>query len=65
MSTPGRRRALRALGRRKRANVSRVARGLKPILGGKKVTLATFNRKTGAGLSRRTARQRQKQNRKG
>jgi hypothetical protein len=38
MSTPGRRKALRALARRKRANVRRVAEGKKPIVKGKKVS---------------------------
>jgi len=60
MSTPGIRRALRALAAAKRANVNRVARGDKPQLGGKPVSLAHFNRVTGAHLSARTARARQK-----
>lgn len=59
MSTPGRRRALRALASAKRANVNRVARGQKPRLAGKAVSLRTFNRKTGAGLNKSSARKRQ------
>lgn len=38
MSTPGRRRALKALAARKRTNVDRVADGKKPIVGGKQVS---------------------------
>jgi hypothetical protein len=38
VSTPGRRKALKALARRKRANVARVARGEQPIVAGKKVS---------------------------
>jgi len=60
MSTPGRRRVLRALAARKRANAARVARGQKPILQGKQVALSTFNWKTGAGLTKKKARQRVK-----
>lgn len=44
MSTPGRRRALKALARRKRANKRRVAQGKKPIIGGKKVSKSTYQR---------------------
>lgn len=47
MSTPGRARALRALAARKRSNTARMARGEKPIIGGKKVTPATYTRRTG------------------
>jgi len=37
MSTPGRRRALRALARRKKLNVDRVAMGEPPLVAGKPV----------------------------
>jgi hypothetical protein len=57
MSTPGRRKALKALSGRKRANRNRVAQGKKPIIGGKQVSLKTFNRKTGAGLTKTKAKQ--------
>lgn len=60
MSTPGRRRALKALGARKRANVNRVASGKKPIIDGKQVTLATFNKKTHAHLNKTTAKARKR-----
>jgi hypothetical protein len=43
MSTPGRRRALRALAARKRANVSRVAQGKPPIVEGKQVPPKRIN----------------------
>ena len=46
MSTPGRRKALKALASRKRANKARIKAGKKPILGGKKVSLSTFRKKT-------------------
>jgi hypothetical protein len=64
MSTPGIRKALKALGSRRRANVNRVAAGKKPILAGKQVTLGTFNKKTGAGLNKTVAKQRQRQQRR-
>ena len=64
MSTPGRRKSLRALGGRRRANARRVAAGQKPILKGKAVSLATFNKKTGAGLTKTKAKERVKQQRK-
>jgi hypothetical protein len=64
MSTPGRRKALRRLGGRRRANRNRIAAGKKPILGGKQVTLKTFNRRTGAGMSKRKAQRLRKQARK-
>lgn len=47
MSTPARRRALKALAKRKRANKQRIKQGKKPIIGGKKVSMSTFRRKTG------------------
>lgn len=47
MSTPGRRKALKKLGARKRANVSRVAAGKKPIIGGKQVAVSTLAKKGG------------------
>lgn len=52
MSTPGRRRALKALARRKRANVRRVAEGKKPIVGGKKVSAKSI------GLTKKKAKER-------
>lgn len=58
MSTPGRRRALRALAARKRANRQRIRRGEKPILEdprtgkNRKVSLATYRRRTGASVRR-------------
>lgn len=64
MSTPGRRRALRALARRRRANRNRIAQGKKPILEGKQVSASTFRKKTGASTSKSDARRRQKQSRK-
>lgn len=64
MSTPGRRRALRALAARKRANVRRVAQGKKPIVEGKQVTLSTFNKKTGAHLTKSKAKERVKARRR-
>lgn len=60
MSTPGRRKSLRALGRRKRSNTARIAAGKKPILGGKPVSPSTFRKRTGASTSRKKAQQRQK-----
>ena len=38
MSTPGRRRSLKALARRKRLNKQRMKQGKKPIVAGKKVS---------------------------
>ncbi len=52
MSTPGRRRALRALAARKRKNVERVARGEKPIVAGKKVSAKAI------GLTKKVAKER-------
>jgi hypothetical protein len=52
LRTPGRRRALRALARRKRANVRRVAAGKRPIVGGKQVSAKSI------GLTRAKARKR-------
>ena len=51
MSTPGRRRALKALARRKRINVNRVAAGKKPIVDGKKVSAKSI------GLSKKKAKE--------
>jgi len=56
MSTPGRRRALRAISGRKRANRNRIAAGKSPIIEGKKVSLKTFNRKTGAHMTKAKAK---------
>jgi hypothetical protein len=47
----GRRKSLKALGARKRANVSRVAKGKKPIVAGKKVSAKSI------GLSKTKARE--------
>lgn len=58
MSTPGRRKALKALARRKRINLQRVARGEKPIVGGKKVSAASI------GLTKKKAQERLKKRRK-
>lgn len=58
MSTPGRRRALRALAARKRSNKARIRRGEEPILEdprtgkNRKVSLETFRRRTGASTRR-------------
>jgi hypothetical protein len=51
-STPGRRRSLRALAARKRANVRRVAAGKRPIVGGKQVSASSI------GLTRAKAKKR-------
>jgi hypothetical protein len=53
-STPGRARALRALGAARRRNTERVARGEKPVVGGKKVERIP-------GLTKTKAKQRVKQ----
>jgi hypothetical protein len=58
MSTPGRRKALKALARRKRANVDRVARGQKPIVKGKKVSAKSI------GLTKKKARKSQARRRR-
>ncbi len=58
MSTPGRRRALKALAAKKKANVNRVARGKKPIVGGKKVSAKSI------GLSKKKAKESQARRRK-
>ena len=57
MGTPGRRRALRALAKRRGNNTRRIARGQKPIMGGKQVSLSTFNKKTGAKMSKKKAKE--------
>ena len=46
MSTPGRRKALKALAARKRVNRQRIAAGKAPVIGGKKVSAAEFAAKT-------------------
>ena len=58
MSTPGRRKALRALARRKRINVNRVAAGKKPIVNGKKVSAKSI------GLTKKKAKERKAARRK-
>jgi hypothetical protein len=66
MSTPGRRKALRKLGARKRNNTARIAAGKKPILNDprtgkpKAVTPDTYRKRTGQSASRAKAKQRQK-----
>jgi hypothetical protein len=45
VSTPGRRKALRALAKRKRLNKARMKQGKKPIVKGKKVSPSTLRRK--------------------
>lgn len=57
MSTPGRRKALRALGARRRSNRNRIASGQSPIMGGKKVSLKTFNQRTGANMTKSKAKE--------
>jgi hypothetical protein len=60
MSTAGRRKSLRALARRKRANTARLAAGKNPIIGGRTVSKKTFRSKTGASTSKTAAQKRQK-----
>lgn len=45
--TPGIRRALRALARARRLNKQRVMRGVKPVIGGKKIAISTYIRRYG------------------
>ena len=57
MSTPALRKALKAIGARKRQNKARIKRGEKPILQdkagkNKRVSLATFRKRTGASIKR-------------
>jgi hypothetical protein len=47
MSTPGRRRALRALAHARRTNANRAARGLPVTIGGKTISAKTYKRKFG------------------
>jgi hypothetical protein len=58
MSTPGRRKALKALARRRRINVERVAAGKQPIVDGKKVSAKSI------GLTKKKAKERLKKRRK-
>lgn len=44
------------LGARIRQNTNRIAQGKQPILQGKQVSLATYNRRTGAVMSKSRAR---------
>jgi hypothetical protein len=60
MSTPGIRRALKALARRKRANVNRVARGEKPIVAGKKVSAKSIGLTKAKAKKRAAAARRRK-----
>lgn len=64
MSTPGRRRALRALGARKRGNARRLARGENPILGGRRVSKKTFRARTGQPTGRKANRAKVRQQRR-
>lgn len=59
MSTPGRRRALKALAAKKRSNVRRVAEGKSPIVKGKKVSAKSI------GLSKKKAKESLARRRKG
>ena len=59
MSTPGRRKSLKALARRKRANVDRIARGEEPIVEGKKVSASSI------GMSKTKAKASQARRSKG
>lgn len=52
MCSPGRRKALKALGATKTRNRNRIAVGKKPVIAGKAVSLKTFNKKTGAKMSK-------------
>jgi hypothetical protein len=52
MSTPGRAYALRRLGATKKANTRALAAGKKPTLGGKKVSAATYTKRTGMTKAR-------------
>jgi hypothetical protein len=63
MSTPGIRRALKALARRKRANVNRVARGKKPIVGGKKVSASSIGLTKSKAKERLSARRKRRRGR--
>jgi len=54
--TPGIRKALKAMARTRKANVNRIAAGKKPVVGGKKVSLKTFNKKTGAKMTKKKAK---------
>jgi hypothetical protein len=47
MSTPGRRRALRALARAKKRNANLAAKGKPVTIGGKKISANTYKRKFG------------------
>lgn len=65
MSTPGRRKALRALAARKRSNRARLARGQNPVINNakgqpKSVSKATFRKRTGASTSKTDAKRRQR-----
>lgn len=54
--TKGIAKALRALGATKSANRKRIAAGKKPRVAGKSVSLKTFNKQTGANLSKTKAK---------
>ena len=52
MSTPGKAKALRALGAAKRRNRQRIQAGKKPIIGGRKVSPGKFKATTGESVSK-------------
>jgi hypothetical protein len=53
MSTPGRRRALKALARAKKRNAAKARRGQSVTIGGRKLSAATYRRRYGTGGRRR------------
>ena len=59
MGTPGRRKALKALARARRANLRRVAKGEKPVIDGKRVSKSTYA-KHGGTTSAKEAKRRLK-----
>jgi hypothetical protein len=60
MGTPGRRRALRALAKRRRTNLRRVARGQSPIVKGKKVSAKSIGLTKAKAKKRLAARRKRK-----
>lgn len=52
MGTPGKAKALRALGKAKRKNRARIAKGEAPVIEGEKVSAATFAKKTGTTVAK-------------
>lgn len=47
MGTPGRRKALRAIGKAKKRNATRAAQGKPVTVGGKKIKASTYKKKFG------------------